>query len=652
MEAAALRADGALESHYADGARLLLAPCGAEYVLEQPPPARAHPLQPPDRLHRRSPFALSACREQLLQALDFRNQYSARPYLPSHILPPERKRVLLTDVLEVRWPSPNSLDAAICLDNGSVKISSLDGHAHLYMSELQQDFTVEFLCKASQKPAKSSLFSEKKSKKDEQGKSSQSCISEMSERLRLENKKDECSIVNKSRKPAQSNNYLNQTEGRDEANLSLTSCYSDYVWVTQHWSVSSYPEEWKYPLSLALTFYQLRADSLPSKTHEQDKYSQNKTVESELLKESENCKAISHLPEALPLGCTAPHLHRWIFCDFFLQKGKNTEPCSYPQLINIVWCQGILYRFIQDSTDIIEIYPGDGSVFKSQGTLLGNYFTHYSIQKGSRQREEKVYSISNLPPDVPGSPYSINSIITQATRILQYCYKTKLSLIHNYSSCCWNMIRKTEGWETLPVLLDETVIPNVGRLVAYSDNKVHAVFCDGMTLTMMWDFNFRYGKTQPNKKTQDVSSHFSLLKMNQDSTTGWCKLTTHDGTQHLIQINSPGRYERYIRTAVAWCKSVNGERGTPTYAPGPILEENWSVAAELEKIQRFNFLLENSRVPSKTAAVKCDLPCITNRLPENISLPEEIGKNGVLEALEKTSKAIQDIESFLSTSGK
>uniref|UniRef100_A0A7M4FGP1 Chromosome 5 open reading frame 34 n=1 Tax=Crocodylus porosus TaxID=8502 RepID=A0A7M4FGP1_CROPO len=534
MEAVALRADGALESHYVDGARLLLAPCGAEYVLERPPPARAHPLQPPDRLRRRSPFALSACREQLLQALDFRNQYSARPYLPSHILPPERKQVLLTDVLEVRWPSPNSLDAAICLDNGSVKISSLDGHAHLYMSELQQDFTVEFLCKASQKPAKSSLFSEKNSKKDEQGKSSQSCISEMSERLRLENKKDECSIVNKSRKPAQSNNYLNQTEGRDEANLSLTSCFSDYVWVTQHWSVSSYPEEWKYPLSLALTFYRLRADSLPSKTHEQDKYSQNKTVESELLKESENCKAISHLPEALPLSCTAPHLHR----------------------TSVHLSLSLSLRFIQDSTDIIEIYPGDGSVFKSQGTLLGNYFTHYSIQKGSRQREEKMYSVSSLPPDVPGSPYSINSIITQATRILQYCYKTKLSLTHNYSSCCWNM---TKGWETLPVLLDEAVIPNVGRLVAYSDNKVHAVFCDGMTLTMMWDFNFCYGKTQ----------------MNQDSTTGWCKLTTHDGTQHLIQINSPGLYERYIRTAVAWCKSVNGERGTPTYAPSPIVEENW-----------------------------------------------------------------------------
>lgn len=48
----------------------------------------------------------------------------------------------------------------------------------------------------------------------------------------------------------------------------------------------------------------------------------------------------------------------------------------------------------------------------------------------------------------------------------------------------------------LPVPLHETVIPNVGRLVAYSDNKVHALFCDGMTLNMVWDFSSCCGRTQ------------------------------------------------------------------------------------------------------------------------------------------------------------
>lgn len=31
----------------------------------------------------------------------------------------------------------------------------------------------------------------------------------------------------------------------------------------------------------------------------------------------------------------------------------------------------------------VEIYPGDGSVFRSEGVYFGNYFTYYSIQEGS-----------------------------------------------------------------------------------------------------------------------------------------------------------------------------------------------------------------------------------------------------------------------------
>lgn len=41
----------------------------------------------------------------------------------------------------------------------------------------------------------------------------------------------------------------------------------------------------------------------------------------------------------------------------------------------------------------------------------------------------------------------------------------------------------------MPVLLHEKVIPGIGRLVVCSDHKVHAVFWDRMTLTMVWDFS-------------------------------------------------------------------------------------------------------------------------------------------------------------------
>nr|XP_005282249.1 uncharacterized protein C5orf34 homolog isoform X3 [Chrysemys picta bellii]XP_005282250.1 uncharacterized protein C5orf34 homolog isoform X3 [Chrysemys picta bellii] len=638
--------DDSVEVHYIDGSRLLLSPCGSEFLFEKALPVSAHPLQPAERIRQRTQFVISTYREQLLRAVDFRNQFCSSLYLPSSIIPSERKNILLSDISEINWPSPNATDAAECMDNGSVKISSLDGHAYLCMSELQQEFTVEFLCKVSQKCAASSSFSEKNSNdqnKGQHGKSSRSFISEMfPKQMRMENKKEEhCWTINKCRELDKSKSYLNQIKGQDEAPLSLTCCSSEYVWVMQRWSVSSYPEEWKYPLSLALIFYQLHIDNL-CKTYVENKCTRNGTAGSDVLKESEKTKAVSHLPRALPLSCSAPHLHRWSFCDFFLQRKQDNEHNSCPLLIKIVWCQGIIYRLIHDIENFIEIYPGDGSVFKSEGAFLGNYFTHYSVHKETRQREEKMYSANNLPPDTPESPYSICSIITQAIRILQYCYKTKLSLTHNYNICCWKMIPGTDGREMLPVPLHETVIPNVGRLVAYSDNKVHALFCDGMTLNMVWDFSSCYGRTQNN----DALSSFSS-KINQGATTGWCKVISPDGAQQLIQINHPGLYERYIKTVVAWCRSLNDDEGETL----PATERNWSVVAELEKIQRFNFLLQNSNVPNKTSAMKNNPSHITERRPEN-SLPEDIGERSISAALEKTSKVIQDIESLLASSGK
>ncbi|XP_073199991.1 uncharacterized protein C5orf34 homolog isoform X4 [Lepidochelys kempii] len=570
--------DDSVEVHYTDGSRLLLSPCGSEFLFEKALPDSAHPLQPAERIRQRTQFVISTYREQLLRALDFRNQFCTSLYLPSSIIPSERKNILLSDISEINWPSPNATDAAECMDNGSVTISSLDGHAYLCMSELQQEFTVQFLCKVSQKYAVSSSFSEKNSNnenKGQHGKSSRSFISEMfPKQMRMENKKEErCWTVNKYRELDKSKDYLNQIKGQDEAPLSLTCCSSEYMWVMQHWSVSSYPEEWKYPLSLALMFYQLHTDNI-HKTYVKNKCTRDRTVGSDVLKQSEKTKAVSHLPRALPLSCSAPHLHRWSFCDFFLQRKQDSEHNSHPLLIKIVWCQGIVYRLIHDIENFIEIYPGDGSVFKSEGAFLGNYFTHYSVHKETRQREENMYSANSLPPDTPESPYSICSIITQATRILQYCYKTKLSLTHNYSICCWRMI-------------------------------------------------------------------------NQGATTGWCKVICPDGAQQLIQINHPGLYERYIETVVAWCRSLNDEEGETL----PATERNWSVVAELEKIHRFNFLLQNSNVPNKTSSMKNNPSHITDRQPEN-SLPEDIGEQSISEALEKTSKVIQDIESLLASSGK
>ncbi|XP_063279026.1 uncharacterized protein C5orf34 homolog isoform X4 [Prinia subflava] len=261
------------------------------------------------------------------------------------------------------------------------------------------------------------------------------------------------------------------------------------------------------------------------------------------------------------------------------------------------------------------------------------YLPSRIIPPERKKVEEKMYSVSSLPPDVPGHPYSISSIITQATKILQYCCKTKLSLSHNYYLCCWKVVSETDGREMLPILLHEKVIPSIGRLIVYSDHKVHAVFWDRVTVTMVWDF----------------SSSCSEIQINED--VGWCKLTTPDGVQQLIQISHPGIYERYIRTAIEWCRSLNERKEIAECTAHSVTEENWSADAELEKIQRFNFLLDNSNILKRTPA-KCNQSGITVGKKENEGEVEELSEGCVLEALEKTSRVIQDIESLLAGSGK
>uniref|UniRef100_A0A8C9ALG7 Uncharacterized protein n=1 Tax=Prolemur simus TaxID=1328070 RepID=A0A8C9ALG7_PROSS len=175
----------------------------------------------------------------------------------------------------------------------------------------------------------------------------------------------------------------------------------------------------------------------------------------------------------------------------------------------------------------IEIYPGDGSILKSEGAYLGNYFTYCSIQEGSEEREEKTYSVNNLPPDRPGSLFSVCSLIKQAIRILQHCAKMRLSLSYNYCVCCWKMVPGINESNILPLRLKESLIPNMGRFLAYSDDKVHAIFLDGISLTLNWNF----------------SSSIEKRQVNRGLSLGWCKLTLPDGQDQLIQIEHPGPYE-------------------------------------------------------------------------------------------------------------
>lgn len=165
---------------------------------------------------------------------------------------------------------------------------------------------MEFLCKVSQSSA--SLHSSQKNSyyqtRDKCGRSSKNPVAEMSsKKMQVKNKKKEhCGA--KYREPTKPTDQ----EVRDGIPLSYTSCSSEYTWVTQHWSVSSYPEEWKYPLSLALMCSSLQTVKNVTKTCEKNNLIAS--VEAGVLRDLETHETVSRLPTALPLSCRAPHLHR------------------------------------------------------------------------------------------------------------------------------------------------------------------------------------------------------------------------------------------------------------------------------------------------------------------------------------------------------
>ncbi|XP_012874002.1 PREDICTED: uncharacterized protein C5orf34 homolog isoform X1 [Dipodomys ordii] len=622
--------DDSVQVQYDDGSTLQLSPCGSEFLFEKSPPVSAHPLEQPERIRQRTHFVISTYREQLQRALDFRNSSATCPFLSESIVPSERKKRIFIDISEVKWPSLDTHGNMTCLESGTVKITSLDGHAFLCLPKTQHEFTVHFLCKVSQKPDLSVVLSEENNQAPKDKlveKASKFCAHGSLSQQRLKNKENElCGQILKSKEPLAKTSYVSGTEGEELSLQRKHTCI--YTWVRQHWSVSSCPEEWRYPLSLAFHFH----NKVSSMSKMDADVTASRILTCDLSEERR--KEVSVLPRALLLSCPSPYLHRWNFCGSLIQR-QTDEEYSYPELVKVVWHKGITYRLTHEKVNSVEIFPGDGSVFKSEGTYYGKYFTYYSGQEGSEEREEKTYSVNNLPPDRPGSLFSVCSLIKQATRILQHCAKVRLSLSHNYRVCCWKMVPGIVNTNTLPVLLNESFIPSMGRFLAYSDNKVHAIFLDGITLTLNWNF----------------SSSIEKRHAQQGLNLGWCRLTFPDGQNQLIPIEHPGAYERYVTAVISWCRRLTqtSPRQELTHQPS-VQEENWSVASELEKIQKFNLLLENSGILNQISNKKNEQCFDHSKSRSSETLLEEVNERRVSIALKKTSEILQDIDCLLSNS--
>ncbi|KAJ8401564.1 hypothetical protein AAFF_G00378810 [Aldrovandia affinis] len=414
-----------------------------------------------------------------------------------------------------------------------------------------------------------------------------------------------------------------------------------YTRVVQHHSCFCPPPVWSYPLSLAFGLWNSQQEKPNEITVEVDAgiaetHPGHSAVPS--LSIGERCR----LPEALPLRCPSPHQHRWNFRDSLQRCEQDPEQGLRTEVVKVLWCQGVVYRLINGAITTIEISPGDGSVIRSNGAVA-NYFTHHTARLVPGQSEEKKYFVNSLPPDVPGQVYSVCSAVTRASRILKCYNQARLSLKLPNSHCCW---REESSSLDSSVLIQEAHVAGSGHFMAFSDGRVHVIFLDGLTLQMIWNFNT---STLTEGADRVIQPSGEAAQPH-----GWCQFVQPDGQRQLIQLQAPGSFSRYVSAAVQWCQWVEQttqNRGEASCAiqsikPGP----SWSVVAELEKIKRFNFLLEHSgllRTAGDSAGSSRGLQEVVSRSDPGTA-SAVVTESSIAEALQRTTRAIQDIETLLS----
>ncbi|XP_069820838.1 uncharacterized protein C5orf34 homolog [Dendropsophus ebraccatus] len=606
-----LYTDDAVEVRYRDGARLCLSPCGTEFMYERPRTG-GHPVQKPERGRHRTEFVTSGCREQVLQALSFRNTFSSRPFLPASLIPSEEIMTLLTEISEVTWPTLEDDTTCVTrLENGTVKVSSVDGHAHLYMTALQKEVTVRFLCQLSCSPCTPGTTTYNKLNADAE--------TAKAKTTRSFNKTKYSSCVLP-----------------EEALSCLTKHALQYTWLVQRFSVADCPRPFHYPMGFAL---HLHRESVRQGDIQRSADAEKKMTDSYIQER----RTASVLPSALPLTCSAAHMHGLNFCKFSLEEENLLAVNPLP--LKVVIYNDVLYRFILDGTNLVEIHPGDGSVFISEGDCMGKYFNHYFIKEDSKQMKDRLYTTRDLPPDKPRALYSVRSIIAQARRLLECCCRHKLSIQTLTHTCCWKMGSGPDSRVVVPALLEQSFIPNQGRFAVYSNNTVCASYLDGVLLYMIWNFA-NFNKNEEGTDSTVLQKSPSSVRPDQ---LGWCSLRLPNGSSKLVEMEDPGEYASYIRAAVAWCRWLDektlGEMVTPVITETEMVEGLGTVARELEKIQRFNFLLEHSSSQSHRSDSK--LPSRTDNNADDWQ--DGIGEMNIQSILEKTSKAIQDIDLLLSS---
>ncbi|ESP00863.1 hypothetical protein LOTGIDRAFT_172963 [Lottia gigantea] len=149
-----LYSNDSVEIRYTDKTRLQLSPCGSTLIHFDNPDSGSHPVYGVTRVQQRVRFVTSNNKQKVLQALDFRNRFSERPYLCRELIPKSEITGLYNNIREVKWNITLESGKYEILPDGSIRLMSVDEFASLVLSAHGRDFTVCYLSKISEDPKK------------------------------------------------------------------------------------------------------------------------------------------------------------------------------------------------------------------------------------------------------------------------------------------------------------------------------------------------------------------------------------------------------------------------------------------------------------------------------------------------------------------
>ncbi|XP_033637479.1 uncharacterized protein C5orf34 homolog isoform X2 [Asterias rubens] len=541
----------ATELSFSDGSKLQLSPCGASFVCERAPSRGHHPLIEGTRIQQRTNFCTSEFKDRVHQALECRNRFAEQPFLCQQFLQADSLLHLCADIKEVEWPvSPRN----VCKTSANgVQVRSIDECASLTLSSNKQEFTVEFLCRLSQKGYSQRHLEKHQTVSKNHAEDNSDAVGRQSTGFR--SNQDTRHNNNKFNLPVQfdmmqdspylqtlntgkacrrsspedilcSQGSVNERQhfaencsGKSDDTHPLQDPLKDeviknvYTWVLQHHSLDQFPECWKHPLYLAWSFNledDLKTPKPDKKFENPSKYKsfkerepsdkERKSLKNNSCQKSQfdmsdknlqgpEEKHSCPLPRALPLACPASHLHNW-------RKDPGSrvdiveDDIPVGERIKVWFSNGIVYRLSSTPQAGVHIYPGDGTLIKSTGTP--DYFTHI-IPHGSDGLDERMLSLRSPPPDHPGAAYSIAGVMRKASRLLQNVMQADFGLIPFKTKCCWKeqMPFGSVIHPSPATILEESTIKELGSFVAYSNGRVRVVFSDRTILDMIHDFSLR-----------------------------------------------------------------------------------------------------------------------------------------------------------------